>query len=599
MPAQVGLFDGPAPTVTAPPRRDPANPYGLRWYQRAAKAAIEQSLTDHRSALAVLATGTGKTRLAAAVIADHNGRALWLTHRDELVHQSAEALGAVTGERIGIEQAADSAYDERIVVASVQTLLSAGRLQRLARKGDFTLIVQDEAHHGVSKSFRGPADAFPAAKLLGVTATPMRGDKRALATLYEHVAYQLGLAEAIQAGVLVPIQGRNVHIASIDLTTVGIVAGDLRRSDLDAIMQRNVEAIAATTLREFRAKQGIVFCPSKRAAVYAAERLNAIEDGCAAAVVEDTPAAERQDLMRRLRAGKIPWLCNAMIATEGFDWPAAEVMIGARPTKSRGLYTQMIGRVTRPLPGLIDGPDMDGPDKAAERRAAIAASSKPFAYIADLVGNRGKHDLAGPVDVLGGNFSEAARKRASISLTKYGGDVAGHLERAAAEIARQADRTRLAQAAKEVQAMVQYTIEHYDPFELIGAIQEAAAPALNVAETTPRRASPPASIRQVNYLSALGYDVEKMPKTTSKMASRLIGLALERKRQGLAGPAQLQKLAGFGISNTATWAAAASAIRYLESVGYGALGTVDPARVRMLLAGERPTSGSQDEATCA
>lgn len=177
----LGLFDGRFEDRADPrPAVDPTfDSFGLRPYQRDAAAAVMGEFRDKRSTLIVMATGLGKTQTFGAIAAVWPGRVLVLAHREELLDQARARLRQMTGEPVGLEQAGYWATGERIVVASVQTLVREQRRARFA-KAPFGLIVVDEAHHTPAKSYRSILEAFPEARVLGVTATPDRGDGTAL-----------------------------------------------------------------------------------------------------------------------------------------------------------------------------------------------------------------------------------------------------------------------------------------------------------------------------------------------------------------------------------------------------------------------------------
>src|SRR6185369_10554713 len=146
--------------------------------------------------------------------------------------------------------------------------------------------------------------------------------------------------------------------------------------------------------------------------------LNRAVPGMAEWVCGATEKKKRAEILERFAHGRTAVVCNCGVLTEGFDDPGVEVVIMGRPTKSRSLYSQMVGRSTRPLPGVVDGPET-----AEERRAAIAASAKPSCLVVDFVGNAGRHKLVTSADILGGKVSEAALELAMERALKAGGPV--------------------------------------------------------------------------------------------------------------------------------------------------------------------------------
>ncbi|MBP7610789.1 MAG: DEAD/DEAH box helicase family protein, partial [Steroidobacteraceae bacterium] len=180
----------------------------LRPYQETAKANVLRDwLSGIRSTLLVLPTGSGKTIVFSRIIEDVvrlGGRVLVIAHRGELLQQAADKLCRTTGLRCAVEKAEETALDSwlNVVVGSVQTLQSRDR-----RNGhEFTHIIVDEAHHAITPSYRAILDHWPDARVLGVTATADRGDKRNLGEVFEHVAFEYHLPDAITDGYLAPIR---------------------------------------------------------------------------------------------------------------------------------------------------------------------------------------------------------------------------------------------------------------------------------------------------------------------------------------------------------------------------------------------------------
>jgi superfamily II DNA or RNA helicase len=299
-------------------------------------------------------------------------------------------------------------FPSKVVVASVQTLgAKMGKDRRVARfdPDEFSLLIIDEAHHAVATSYRKVIEHFqknPALKVIGVTATPDRADEVGMKNVFESVAFEYSLLDAIRDGWLVPIRSMPAKILGLDLSGLRDVAGDLHQGELSKIMEeeKNLHAVASETIARMGDRKVLIFCVS----VAQSERLAEIFDrhiaGSARFISGETPPEERRQLLRDYDSGKFKILVNCMVATEGFDCPSIGMVVIARPTKSRALYAQMVGRGTRPLPGVVDGPDT--PD---ERKAAIAASKKKDCIILDFCGNAGRHRLASVVDVLGGKLA--------------------------------------------------------------------------------------------------------------------------------------------------------------------------------------------------
>jgi type I site-specific restriction endonuclease len=176
-----------------------------------------------------------------------------------------------------------------------------------------------------------------------------------------------------------------------------------------------------------------------------------------------THREKRRQVLADFAAGKVQVVCNCGVLTEGFDDPGVEVVIMGRPTKSRSLYSQMVGRSTRPLPGVVDGPETE-----EARRAAIAASTKPSCLVVDFVGNAGKHKLVTSADILGGKVSEEAVELAVGRARKAGGPVnmTEALDEAEEELKEQ---KRLAETARRARlvATARFSTQAVDPFDVL------------------------------------------------------------------------------------------------------------------------------------
>lgn len=327
----------------------------LRPYQQEAKEAIfrEWNEEGRQKTLLVLATGLGKTvvfcKVAEACVL-MGQRVLILAHRGELLNQASDKLKAITGLNTALEKAESSCLGEpeRVVVGSVQTLQSEKRLANFP-PDYFDTIIVDEAHHCLSESYIRILDHFCQSKVLGVTATPDRGDKRNLGQVFESIAYEYDIARGIKDGYLSPIRALTLPL-DIDLTNVSVTAGDLAAGDIGTALDPYLDQIADQMLEHCRDRKTIVFLPLiatsqkfveiLKSKGFTAEEVNGSDDDF-----------DRKQKLARFESGETQVLCNSMLLTEGFDCPSIDCVICLRPTKVRSLYTQIVGRGTRLSPG--------------------------------------------------------------------------------------------------------------------------------------------------------------------------------------------------------------------------------------------------------
>jgi superfamily II DNA or RNA helicase len=312
--------------------------------------------------LVQLPTGSGKTVIFAHEIERfrrYGHRALVLAHRDELITQAIAKLRDVLGPEadIGIVKAESDEAGAQIVVASVQTLARDRRLQRLER--DFGLVVVDEAHHAAAESYQRILEYLGCFKrdgpyTLGVTATVDRGDGVGLDRVFETIAYELGMVELMQQGYLVDLRALQIAVRA-DFNALHTRAGDFIDSETgNMLLAADAPTTIAKGYKEHAAdRSGIVFTPNVAVAHAMAEAFQA-ERIPAAALDGTTPDLERRRILQDLNAGAVQVVANCAVLTEGFDEPRVSTIVIAKPTKSRILYTQMIGRGTRPSPGKTD-----------------------------------------------------------------------------------------------------------------------------------------------------------------------------------------------------------------------------------------------------
>lgn len=505
--------------------------YGLRDYQREANDAIDRALAIKRSTLLVLPTGCGKT-VVFAEQARRRGGALILAHRDMLIEQAAQKLRHHTGEAVDVEKADRKAYDARYICASVQSLRGQ-RLQGFARRHRPGLIVVDEVHHAASKSYRDILDAFPEAKLLGVTATSERGDGIGLWNVLDRAdtehgaAYCYELRAALDDAWLTDFDYRPVF-APIELDKIRAKStGNLDEAAMDAAISKFSGEIAKALIDSCHGMT-LGFTTGVQSAEVTAAALNKLRPGCAVSVHGEMDDRVKQRIVDTWLAGEVDYLLNCAVYIEGADFPKLLNVFDAALTKSRPRHAQKVGRGTRLWPIGIDHLLTK-----EERRAAIAKSPKPRWRYFHLNGIGDRHDLATPIDLLAGSATPDVRSAAKRILRERGGRVDEALAEAKSRI--EDERLRLAaQAARQAAARRARIGDHRNPFAV-----------LNVQAGDGPRTYEPASPGQEKFLLQLGIPV---PAGISKFqASRLIGKAKLRRDKGLANYGQLRKLMELGI----------------------------------------------------
>lgn len=518
-----------------------------RPYQDACIAAVEAAWLTHQSCLVVMPTGTGKTVTFANIIRYRQqqlyGRKwMVIAHREELVRQAVNKLDAC-GLRVEIEMAQERAgrslySNADVIVASIQTLVRRGlRFD----PNEFAGVIVDEAHHYVSASWRAYIDHLRKnkdLKIVGVTATPDRADKAALGAIFETVAFEYDLPSATNDGWLVPIETSLVHINGWNYSKCRTTAGDLNARDQADTMdaEKVLGPIAKTIVEHAGDRRTLIFAqPGYRSeggdTFKISERLREIMLRYTSArigiVSDETPKDERRELLREYADGRIQFMVNVGVLAEGFDDPGIRLIALARKTKSRSLFTQWVGRGTRPLTGLVDRYDT-----AEDRRMAIAESAKPSVEILDFEGNAGNHKLVSTIDALAGDqppevisLAEQMMRRAKHPMTTAQAiaDAKQKLadDRRRDEEARERARQEAIQKRAEIRGQVNYSIRTINPFDI-----------LDIAPDRPSQAAgaEPATDGQIGFLQKFGVPTEGISK---REASRMIAKVLERKRSGL------------------------------------------------------------------
>jgi superfamily II DNA or RNA helicase len=404
----------------------------LRPYQEAALEGARVALRGGaRSTLLQLPTGTGKSIIFQRIIEGVTSkakRALLLVQGQNLVRQAAKHLGQLgvsvgvemgddrVGPRIGARGLIDDA--PQIIVASRDSL--ARRLKHYP-PDFFRVIVADEAHHALSAQWLHILAHFgvsvpttdkkgkiiPGSKtawggntiLIGLTATPDRGDHGDIMAVFEAAGFKYNILQAIDDGWLVPIKQELCHLDGLDLSKVRTSVGDLNASDLEAVIRPLLEPICKEIVKVADGRPTLIYNPLVTMAAATTAHLTQKTKGAGRVVTVTAETEEREALFKEMARGNVWAFSSVGTLTEGVDIPCATIGAMLRMTKSRPLYAQIMGRILRPAESLAHA--LNDMSSAAERRAAIRASSKPDATMLDFAGNSGRHKLIGVVDVIG------------------------------------------------------------------------------------------------------------------------------------------------------------------------------------------------------
>ena len=333
----------------------------LRDYQLEAVEAVKKEYTSNvRRQLIVLPTGTGKTYLFAGITKHFNKRTLILAHRDELLKQAKDKIQKYWPESdIGIVQSSMEQYDHQIVIGSLQSCAFPHRIERLKQQS-FEVLIVDEAHHVAAECYQrilkqlGFMDENGTKLLLGFTATPERADKLGLGDTFQKIVFMRSIATMITQGHLCPVNARRC-LTSVSLDKVGTIHGDFNLGQLIStvnVKERN-EFIVNKYIKYANGRKAIAFCTNIQHCHDLAKVFN--EHGITAkAIWGDMHTRDREQTLEDLKYGKIKICTSCGVLTEGFDEQTVNCILMARPTKSRGLYIQMLGRGLRPDEGKQD-----------------------------------------------------------------------------------------------------------------------------------------------------------------------------------------------------------------------------------------------------
>ena len=469
----------------------------LRPYQQEAVAAVHEHWKEWDRELLVMMTGCGKTLTAKRIIEDRLqvGSVLFLAHRDELIEQARATFGDA-GKVKG------SVTDIRpITVGSVQTLVNRQRL------GEFKTVIVDEAHHAVSDSYQKVLAQYSDSKVLGLTATP---DRKGFGAVFEGIAYEYGLRQAVQEGYLSPIVARTIPI-DIDLTKVKTRVGDFEVTGLVEALEPYLPEIAKSMAEYAIDRKTIVFLPLVKMAQEFAEMLRSY--GFDACEVDGMSLDRKEKLEWFANAGKGAVLTNASLLLEGYDCPDIDCVVVLRPTKVRSLYAQAIGRGLRLAPGKKD------------------------CLILDFLWLSTRHDLCRPASLITGNDEDAEK------VSEKAVEEELELFDALTDVEEQR-RNALADA---IRANAKRKARLVDPLTFFVDVNEVAL--LDYVPEFPWETQP-ATDKQIRLIEQAGINTDGMCKG---QASKVIDAIFRRRDAGLATAKQMRMLEQKGFQNVGLW----------------------------------------------
>lgn len=494
----------------------------LRPYQEEARVKVQQEWKEGRKrTLLVLPTGCGKTIVFSKIIEDRvkmGERVLVLAHRSELLEQASDKLMTATGLGTALEKAENTSIGSwfRVVVGSVQTMQREKRLSQFP-PNHFDTIVIDEAHHAISDGYQRVLEHFGEANVLGVTATPDRGDMRNLGSYFDSLAYEYPLVDAIKSGYLSKITAITIPL-ELDLSTVSQQGGDFKASEIGTALDPYLEQIADEMVKQCKNRKTVVFLPLVKTSQKFRDILN--EKGFRAAEVNGE-SKDRAEILEDFDKDKYNVLCNSMLLTEGWDCPTVDCVVVLRPTKVRALYSQMVGRGTRLAPG------------------------KENLLLLDFLWHTERHELCRPAHLIASspevaekmteNMAEDTEVEFSLleAEEQAGKDVVTEREEALAK--------QLAEQRKKKRKLV-------DPLQFEMSIQ-----AEDLADYVPSfgwEMAPP-SEKQLKALEKFGIYTEEIGNAGK--AGKLLDRLNKRKDSGLTTPKQIRLLEGRGFRNVGMW----------------------------------------------
>lgn len=518
----------------------------LRPYQQEAKQAVFHEWdTGNLKTLLVLPTGCGKTVVFAKITEEcvrSGERVLILAHRGELLEQAADKIGKATGLKCAVEKAEDSCIGSwyRVVVGSVQSLMREKRIGQFT-SDYFDTIIVDEAHHCISDGYQRVLQHFDQAKVLGVTATPDRGDMKNLGSFFDSLAYEYTLPQAIKEKYLSPIKALTIPL-TLDMSGVSVQAGDFRAADIDTALDPYLYQIADEMAAHCANRKTVVFLPLIKTSQKFRDILNS--KGFHAAEVNGN-SDDRAAILSDFDAGRYNVLCNSMLLTEGWDCPSVNCIVVLRPTKVRSLYCQMVGRGTR----LCDGKD--------------------DLLLLDFLWHTERHELCHPAHLICQSDDVAQQMTHNMQDAACPVDIEAAEQKAAEDVVAQREEA----LAKQLEEMKHRKRKLVDPVQFEMSIQAA-----DLSEYTPSfgwEMSPP-SDKQVKALEKMGIFPDEIDNAGK--AALLLNRLDARRAAGLSTPKQIRYLEAHHFQHVGTWSFedARNLIARISANGWRVPHSIDP-----------------------
>ena len=495
----------------------------MRPYQQAAREAIHAEWNDgRRRTLLVLPTGTGKTIVFAAVTEDQvrsGSRVLVLAHRGELLEQAADKIKRSTGLASAVEKAEQTCLDSwcRVVVGSVQSLQRPARLEQFPADYFGTIII-DEAHHANTDGYQRVLEHFPEANVLGVTATPDRGDMRNLGEVFDSLAYEYKLTQAIREGYLCPILAQTIPL-QLDISQVALSGGDFAVGGLGTALDPYLEQIATEMQTACAGRKTVVFLPLIKTSQKFRDILNS--KGFRAAEVNGQ-SEDRAEILSDFSNGKYNVLCNSMLLTEGWDCPSVDCIVVLRPTKVRSLYSQMVGRGTRLSP----------------------ETGKKDLLLLDFLWLTERHELCRPADIICENREVSRKMTENLAQAGCPEDIEQAAEQASADVVAQREEA----LAKQLAEMRRRKKKLVDPLQYEMSIQ--AEDLTGYVPSFGWEMGPP-SEKQTAALEKFGILPDAVE--SAGKAQMLLDRLNKRRGAGLTTPKQIRCLEKYGFQHVGTW----------------------------------------------